>query len=320
MAAGDLNDPELHFLAAHGWGGATAMPIPGDASFRHYTRLVEGGQRAILMTAPPPQEDVGPFLLVARYLAAHGFAAPDIVAADATRGLVLLGDLGDRRMREAVDAEPALERPVYAAAVDLLLRLHRAETVDRPLYDDAVLHREVDLFVDWWVPAAGLEIDREGWTRAWTAVLSALPPPSVTVLRDFHAENIMLGEGPMPELALLDFQDALVGHPAYDLVSLLQDARRDVSGELEAAMLARFRATNADEAFLADYHRLGAQRAAKVLGIFARLSRRDGKHRYLSLVPRVWRHLRADLAHPALAPVASWFAANVPDDVVLAEP
>ncbi len=321
MAAGDLNDPELHFLAAHGWGGATAASIPGDASFRHYTRLIEGERKAILMSAPPPQEDVGPFLLVARHLAAHDFAAPDILAADEARGLVLLGDLGDRRMREAVDAEPALERPVYEAAVDLLIRLHRAERVDRPLYDDAVLHREVDLFVDWWTPAAGLAIDRAGWSRAWTAVLSALPPPSVTVLRDYHAENIMLGEGPQPELALLDFQDALVGHPAYDLVSLLQDARRDVPGELEAAMLARYRAaTGADDAFLADYHRLGAQRAAKVLGIFARLSRRDGKHRYLNFMPRVWRHLRADLAHPALASVASWFAANVPDDLALAEP
>lgn len=320
MAAGDLNEPELHFLTAHGWGEASAVPIPGDASFRHYTRLVEGERRAILMTAPPPQEDVGPFLLVARYLAAHGFAAPEVIAANEARGLVLLGDLGDRRMREAVDAEPTLERPVYEAAVDLLVRLHRAEPIDRPRYDHPVLHREVDLFVDWWVPAAGLAIDREGWTRAWTAVLSALPPPSVTVLRDYHAENIMLGEGPAPELALLDFQDALVGHPAYDLVSLLQDARRDVSGELEAAMLARFRAANADEAVVADYHRLGAQRAVKVLGIFARLSRRDGKHRYLRLMPRVWRHLRADLAHPALAPVESWFAANVPDEIALVEP
>ena len=321
MAAGDLNNAEQRFLTAHGWGGTTASQIPGDASFRHYTRLVQGQRRAILMTAPPPQEDVGPFLLVARYLADHGFAAPAILAAEEALGLVLLADLGDRRMREAVDADPALERPVYEAAVDLLVRLQQVEPVDRPLYDEAVLHREVDLFVDWWVPAAGLAVDREGWTRAWAMVLSALSPPSVTVLRDYHAENIMLGEGERPTLALLDFQDALVGHAAYDLVSLLQDARRDVSGTLEAAMLARFEAaTGADAAFVADYHRLGAQRAAKVLGIFARLSRRDGKHRYLGLMPRVWRHLRADLAHPALDTVASWFAANVPDEIALGEP
>ena len=321
MAAGDLTAPEAQFLAAHGWTDAHAEPIPGDASFRRYTRLAQGGRRAILMIAPPPHEDVGPFLLVARHLVAHGFAAPAILAADEARGLVLLGDLGDRRMREAVDADPPLERPVYEDAVDLLVRLQAAPSVDRPPYDDAVLHREVDLFVDWWVPAAGLAVDRAGWTAAWSTALSALPPPSVTVLRDYHAENIMLGEGARPELALLDFQDALVGHPAYDLVSLLQDARRDVPGDLEAAMLARLAdASGAGEAFGGDYHRLGAQRAAKVLGIFARLSRRDGKHRYLAMMPRVWGHLRRDLAHPALAPVARWFADNVPDDVALGAP
>lgn len=321
MAARDLDTSQSTFLSANGWGDATVVPIPGDASFRHYIRVIDGERRAVLMDAPPPQEDVGPYLLVARYLAAHGFAAPEVLATDEARGLVLLSDLGDRRMREAVDAEPALERPVYEAAVDLLVRLHGAEPVERPPYGDVPLHFEADLFVDWWAPAAGLAIDREGWTQAWIKVLGELPEPSVTVLRDYHAENIMLGEGPTPDLALLDFQDALVGHPAYDLVSLLQDARRDVPCDLEAAMLDRYRAaTGAGEAFTADYHRLGAQRAAKILGIFARLSRRDGKHRYLTFMPRVWRHLRADLEHPALGPVAEWFAANVPDEPTLGEP
>ena len=140
------------------------------------------------------------------------------------------------------------------------------------------------------------------------------PAAGVTVLRDYHAENIMLLDT-LDRQGLLDFQDALVGHRAYDLVSLLQDARRDVSPQLEAAMLDRYcRATGVDpDEFLADYARLGAQRNAKIIGIFVRLWRRDGKPRYLSLIPRVWALLEHDLAHPALAPVAGWFAANIPD-------
>jgi aminoglycoside/choline kinase family phosphotransferase len=138
----------------------------------------------------------------------------------------------------------------------------------------------------------------------------------VTVLRDYHAENIML-LGSLEEQGLLDFQDALVGHPAYDLVSLLQDARRDVSPELEAEMFDYYvQATGvAANDFLADYARLGAQRNAKIVGIFVRLWRRDGKPRYLELIPRVWRLLERDLAHPALAPVARWFDANIPAEL-----
>ena len=139
------------------------------------------------------------------------------------------------------------------------------------------------------------------------------------MLRDYHAENIML-IGPdrarESEQGLIDFQDALAGHPAYDLVSLLQDARRDVSPDLEAAMLDRYRAASAPEGdFMADYARLGAQRNAKIVGIFARLWKRDGKPRYLGMIPRVWEALERDLEHPALAPVARWFDAQVPDEV-----
>jgi len=158
-----------------------------------------------------------------------------------------------------------------------------------------------------------------GYTAAWEAALRDLLPrqrPGVTVLRDYHAENIML-LGSLQKQGLLDFQDALVGHPAYDMVSLLQDARRDVSPEVETAMIDRYlAATGADrETFLADYARLGAQRNAKIVGIFVRLWKRDGKARYLDLIPRVWRQLERDLAHPALAPVAAWFTANVPAEL-----
>lgn len=311
------------FLVREGWGNARIEPIPGDASARRYWRVADNERRAIVMDAPSPDEDVRPFMAMALYLEQEGVPAPSILGADEQRGLLLLSDLGDRRMREAVETDAALERPVYEAAVDLLVRLRGSPPADVPAYDDAVLHREADLFVDWWAPAAGVAADRRGWTAAWAGVFVKLSAPSVTVLRDYHSENIMLTQAEefSGGLALLDFQDALVGHPAYDLVSLLQDARRDVPRELEAAMLDRYRAaTGEGEAFDAAYALLGAQRNAKILGIFARLSRRDGKHRYLAMMPRVWGHLRRDLAHPLLGPVAEWFASNVPDDVPVARP
>jgi len=172
----------------------------------------------------------------------------------------------------------------------------------------------VRLFTEWFCPAAGIEVDTASHDAAWEAVLVPLlerQKPGVTVLRDYHAENLMLL--PNGDQGLIDFQDALVGHPAYDLVSLLQDARRDVSPELEAAMLQHYASkVDCGADFAADYARLGAQRNAKIVGIFTRLWKRDGKNRYLSMIPRVWEAMERDLAHPALAPVASWFDANVP--------
>ncbi len=293
------------FLDAHGWGGANIRPLAGDASFRRYFRIVEATRVAVLMDAPPP-EDVRPFLRVAGWLSGEGFRPPAVLAADADAGLVLLEDLGDRRMAEAVAADPAAEHRIYADAVDLLAALHARPPADVPPYDRAVLQREAALFVDWHAPAAGLAVDAAGYAAAWDAAFDALAPaPAVTVLRDYHAENIMLpADG---GLGLLDFQDALAGHPAYDLVSLLQDARRDVAPALEAAMLARF--GHVDRAA---YALLGAQRNAKILGIFTRLWRRDGKPRYLAYQPRVWAYLERDLAHPACAAVRDWFDANVP--------
>ena len=160
-------------------------------------------------------------------------------------------------------------------------------------------------------------MDVEGYRAAWSAVLGPVAKDGlspVTVLRDYHAENIMLLEGGAQ--GLIDFQDALVGHPAYDLVSLLQDARRDVAPELERAMLDRYlRAVDGGEHFEADYARLGAQRNAKIVGIFSRLWKRDHKARYLAFIPRVWEAMERDLKHPALAPVAEWFAKNVPQEI-----
>jgi aminoglycoside/choline kinase family phosphotransferase len=297
------------FLAAAGWPGAEIVPLAGDASFRRYFRVRCDGRTAVLMDAPPEHEDSGPFLKVARHLSDIGFRAPRVLAEDLGAGLILLEDFGDARMKEVIEDRPAAEAEIYAQAVDLLVDLHVAAAGDLPPYDMAVYQREAGLFPEWYAPAVGLAVDTPSYEQAWAAVLAPIANNlSVSVLRDYHAENIMLlGDA---TLGLLDFQDALAGHPCYDLVSLLQDARRDVAPELEAAMIDRYAARRPFEA--AAYAVLGAQRNAKILGIFTRLWKRDGKPRYLTFQPRVWAYLERDLAHPALAPVAAWFDRNVP--------
>ncbi|HEX2795264.1 MAG TPA: phosphotransferase [Croceicoccus sp.] len=329
-ASPDVAPPHAHpFLAAAGWSDARIEPLAGDASFRRYFRVVrEDGGSAMLMDAPPPNEDPRPFLAAAHYLLDHGFRAPDVLAEDAARGLVLLEDFGHRRMRDHLDAAPDDEAPVYRDAVSVLAKLHRAPAGPFRPYDLNEYLREAKLFTEWFCIAHGLAVDDDGYEVAWREVMDPVlaaqdkhPGGGVTVLRDYHAENIMLlspedegfeafGQG------LLDFQDALVGHPAYDLVSLLQDARRDVDPALEQDMLRHYlRHVGDEDAFLADYARLGAQRNAKIVGIFVRLSRRDGKDRYLDLIPRVWDLMERDLAHPALAPVARWMDANIPGEL-----
>lgn len=313
----DMNPPAgtADFLAKLGWGEGDVLPLAGDASFRRYFRVADHGRSAILMDAPPPHEDPRPFIQVAQWLVARGFPAPAIFGTDLEQGLVLIEDFGDARMRETVDAAPESLLRMYEAAVDILIRLRGEPAGPWRPYDRKELQREADLLTEWYCPAIGVTVDTDGYAKAWGEVFDhALAAEPVTVLRDYHAENLMLIGG-TEALGLLDFQDALAGHPAYDLVSLLQDARRDVEPEIEAAMLDRYRrATGAGDDFDAAYHVLGAQRNAKIVGIFTRLWRRDGKPRYPAMCPRVWRYLNRDLDHPALAPVKAWFDANIPAD------
>jgi hypothetical protein len=309
------------FVAHAGWEDATIDPLPGDASFRRYFRLSRAGESAMLMHAPPPHEDPAPFLLVAQWLTVNGMRAPAILAQNPRDGWVLTEDFGNDRMRDWLDWHPDDELTAYRAAVDALVDLHRVAPGPFSPYDMATYDREAALLTEWYCPAQGLTVDAEAYAAAWQQVLAPMlerQNPGVTVLRDYHAENIMLldGKASAPQ-GLIDFQDALVGHPAYDLVSLLQDARRDVSEALEGEMLAHYcdAAGVSDDDFLADYARLGAQRNAKIVGIFTRLNIRDGKPKYLAMIPRVWAALERDLAHPALAPVARWFDANIPAEL-----
>jgi aminoglycoside/choline kinase family phosphotransferase len=307
------------FLAANGWEGAEIRPLAGDASFRRYFRVHKGGETAVLMDAPPEHEDVGPFLGVAGHLLDRGFLPPRPLAVDRKLGLLLLEDFGDDRVGPLLRREPHRERAIYESAVDTLAKIVRQPAPrDIPPYDSAAMEREVALFPDWYAPAVAIEVDGEdyysAWRAAWADVAAEAERNPVLVPRDYHADNLMVLPG-RRELGLLDFQDALAGHPAYDLVSLLQDARRDVAPELEEDMLNRFIAA-ADIAdrdrFRAHYEVLGAQRNTKILGIFTRLWKRDGKPVYLPHQPRVWNYLERNLRHPALAPVRAWFDANVP--------
>lgn len=310
------------FLDSHGWNGAEIEPVTGDASFRRYFRVKIDGRSAILMDAPPP-EDPAPFIGLARWLHDRGFAAPAIHAEDRAQGLVLIEDFGDDRMREAVDADPSRAPSLYRAAVDTLVALHREPPPPVDAYDRALLLDRAALLPEWYCPAVGIEPDLPAFLAAWETVLDlAVADRPVLTLRDYHAENLMLlADG---RIGLLDFQDALTGHPAYDLVSLLQDARRDVEPAIEAAMIDHYvRETGVGDDFRTAYHVLGAQRNTRIIGVFTRLWRRDGKNRYPSLCPRVWCYLERDLAHPALAPVKAWFDATIPparrgDPMVLA--
>jgi aminoglycoside/choline kinase family phosphotransferase len=322
------------FLDAHGWRAEELRPLAGDASFRSYRRLLRGPRRAVLMDAPPAHEDVRPFVRMAEHLRRLGFSAPQVYAADVDAGLLLLEDLGDDTFTRLL-AAGCDERSLYRLAVDVLIALHalapeRAIRPGLPDYDAHRLVTEALLFADWYLPAATgdppVPGDRESYIEAWHEVLPAvLAQPRTLVLRDYHVDNLLRLEGRqgLAACGLLDFQDAVAGAAAYDLMSLLEDARRDIADGLRAEMLSRYleRARPADpKGFATAYAILAAQRHAKVIGIFTRLSRRDGKHGYLVHIPRVWGLLDRALANEALAPVAGWFERHVPPAVHGAAP
>lgn len=316
------------FVARSGWRGAELRPLAGDASFRRYERVHLDGRQAVLMDAPPDKEDIAPFVKVARYLESLGFSAPRILAEDSRNGFLLLEDLGDDSYTRVLQsASQDEEDSLYREAVALLAELHshnkaHGAGLDVPLYDFDALMREVTLFSGWYLPAvaggkeAAAPLASE-FLAIWEAILQRHQLSNdVVVLRDYHADNLLW----LPQrkgtqrVGLLDFQDALIGHPAYDLVSLLEDARRDVAAQtVESALSHYVELSGCDrEELMAAYALLGAQRNAKIIGIFVRLGVRDGKTHYTRYLPRVWQHFERDLQHPALHPLREWVERHIP--------
>ena len=314
---------------------AESAPCPPDAD--ETTRL-KLGYNAVARLAGPDTRRFGAFAVA---LAARGLAPPDILDADYEQGLMVLEDLGDDLFARAIAAGTP-EAPLYEAAVDVLLALHITQApaalgVTEPrvpllTYDALAYKAEVDLLIDWLYPLLKGSPLPEGlraeWDALWRKALREIRIGThVIVLRDYHAENLFwlpMRHG-LHRVGLIDFQDGLGGSPAYDLVSLLEDARRDVNPELGRAMLEHYitGASNRDrhfdaEGFRSDFALLGAQRNAKILGIFARLWRRDRKPGYLKLIPRVWGYMARDLEAPALADLKAWFDKNLPAELRIA--
>jgi N-acetylmuramate 1-kinase len=313
------------FLAANGRGGVVPARLAGDASFRRYYRLINGKRSVVLMDAPPPQENAQAYVTVAAILRGLGLSAPEIYAEDLKHGFLLIEDFGDDTYTRLL-AAGADEAALYTLAIDTLIALQRAVresgVPDLPAYDEARFLTEAALLVDWYAPqvlGAPLPADaREEYLALWREILPEGEQPGPTlVLRDYHIDNLMLlrGRAGIRGCGLLDFQDALRGPAAYDLVSLLKDARRDVSPALRAAMTERYLAgfPAIDRAgLLRSAAILAVQRNCKIVGLFVRLWRRDGKPQYLPHIARVWRLIEADLREPVLAPIARWLDRHLP--------
>ena len=314
------------FLKRNGCAAAALVPLADDCSFRRYFRLA--GRGLLVMDAPPDREDVRPFVAVAGLLAGLDYSVPRIDAVDADNGFLLIEDLGDATFTRAL-AAGADERALYRLATDLLVDLHRrdpggiAGAANLPRYSDGKLLDEAMLFVDWYLDAGlGLRLPdsaRAAYGGAWSDCMTLVrQSPETLVLRDYHVDNLMVlnQRDGLRGCGLLDFQDAVIGPASYDLVSLLQDSRRDIAPEVVDDMLQQYLSAFGDSVdpaqFMSSYRALGAQRALKVFGIFTRQSVLYGNHAYLAHIPRLWRHVLADLEPPELEPVRAWIDRHVP--------
>jgi N-acetylmuramate 1-kinase len=312
------------FVARSGWAGARERLLAGDASFRKYFRLTRAGATAVVMDAPAPHEDVRPFVRIGRHLLTMGLSAPEIFAADEANGFLLLEDLGDNTFARVLEAGGS-EAELYGRATDVLVALHAAPRhgllPGLGGYTGEALIEAAMLLPEWYLPVAtgrpAPAEETEAYRAAWRACLGELPPGGeMLLLRDYHKDNLLW----LPERAgvracgLLDFQDAQQGHPSYDLVSLIEDARRDVSADVQANCLARYiAATGLDAAaFHTGFALMAAQRHARVIGLFMRLLKRDGKADYLVHLPRVWRLFERALKHDALEPLRHWVDRMLP--------
>ena len=316
----DRKAAALAFLADIGWKDAKRTLIAGDASNRRYDRICNAdGSIAILMDAPPERgENVRPFVRVAQYLNANGLSAPEILAEDTEQGFLLIEDLGDALFARLMEkASPEQTRELYGAAVDVLIYLRKAPPLSLEVCDANWLIEMTDIVFEWY-ERTGNTATRAAFEEIFRPMATQLDAVQKgVILRDYHAENLIWlpDRDGVAKVGLLDFQDALLGHPAYDLVSILQDARRDVPQEIENAMIAYYlEATHMQpEGFRSAYALLGTQRNLRILGIFARLCLRDGKAHYVDFIPRVWRYLNRNLEVPALAPLREFVLSELPE-------
>jgi len=314
----DRTAQAAQFIAKSGWGGSTSVLLAGDASNRRYDRLTRPtGETAIFMDAPPDRgEDVQPFVRIANHLKSVDLSAPEIFHQDVDAGFLLIEDLGDTLFARMMAADPTSEEMLYRAATDLLIELHAAAPLDLPLCDATWLTDMTEPAFEWYAQGQTNDVISQFRDVFYPLAEQLDTVEKVVILRDFHAENLLWlpDRNGTAKVGVLDFQDALLGHPAYDLVSILQDARRNVSRELEASMIIYYLdKSGAQEAeFRAAYALLGAQRNLRILGIFARLCLRDGKAHYVDFIPRVWAYIMRNLAHPSLASLAKLIETTLP--------
>ncbi|QMU59313.1 MAG: phosphotransferase [Boseongicola sp.] len=311
------------FLAHAGWSDAAQAPVAGDLSSRQYFRLSQNGNSSILMDAPPDKEQSTPaFLKMAHWLAETHLSSPEIIADDASNGLLLLEDFGDNKLSDIVRSAPHLQQDHYEIALQALLRIRNKPAPDLPRPNAVDLTQATKLFDDWYpqVGSQSLQPFRDILCAKLTVLLAN--PPTVS-LRDFHADNIIwLPDRTGPKkLGLLDFQDAILTHPAYDLMSLLTDARVDVPKPVRDTLTQSYAALTGDNhSKLAEAVAiLGAQRNLRILGIFARAARRDGKTAHLSAIPRVLGYLKDCAAHPAFGQSGQHLIDNIPNPDLLME-
>lgn len=322
------------FIKQSGFAEHIIEPLAGDASFRRYVRVITPQTSYVVMDSPPDTEPVRPYIRVCDYLCKQGYSAPRIIALDEELGFLLLEDLGDHVFNTQLDRNrknPAkLERELYEQSVRLLADWHRSPALLKQSaslkiaeYNFAEYMRELELFTDWYLP--GLD-DSEAAFRGqdfleiWVNILTKTPlADCYFVHRDFHANNLVWQEDRegVKRVGLLDFQDALWGDPSYDLASLLEDARRDVDPELAVEMKRLYLDISGqpEDLFNTRYAIVAAQRNLKIIGIFARLNKRDNKPQYLEYLPRVWKYLEHDLAHPSLSKLQRWIHSYIPREL-----
>ncbi|QDC08020.1 aminoglycoside phosphotransferase [Oceanicola sp. D3] len=308
------------FLASAGWADAHREALAGDASSRRYERLTRGPDRAVLMN--DPGGDLQPFLRIGRHLSATGLSAPEIYATEPDNGLILMEDFGNSLLARLAEEEPGNEANLYRAATDVLITLRTAPLPDglQP-YGPAEMALAVSPAAEFYAPATEAPVIHHSWLELTSALEEALlasdMSPPVLIHRDYHAENLIW----LPErsgaarVGLLDFQDALAGHAAYDFASLIGDVRREISAPVrEAAIRHYLDATGEEEArFTAALAAQGAQRNLRILGMFARLCTHMGKPGYLSMMPRVWSLLMADLSHPSIETLREAVLSTLPE-------